>query len=249
MSSKHLRRIELSLLILGLLLIGVFVGAYIHRETQSRAALTRFEELKEGQAQQISRSFADRNFTHDFSLWSPQRVVGYQASLTKSLDSPLAILRIPKVKLEVPILNGTDEISLNRGVGYIPGMSRPAEGGNVGVAGHRDGFFRVLKDVVAGDIIEMETLDRVYLYKIDKIVIVDKKDNSILRQTSEPLLTLVTCYPFYFIGSAPKRYIVVASLVTSALPIPEPETSSARLEPASQTSNPQSHKPTKETPQ
>ncbi len=249
MSSKHLRRIELSLLILGLLFIGVFVGAYIHRATQSRAALTRFEELKQELAQRPARSFASRNFTHDFSLWSPQRVAGYQQSLTQSLDSPLAILRIPKVKLEVPILDGTDEISLNRGVGSIAGMSRPGQAGNVGIAGHRDGFFRVLKDVAAGDVVEMETLDRVYLYKIDQIVIVDKTDNSVLRQSSEPLLTLVTCYPFYFIGSAPKRYIVVASLVTSGVPPTEPVTSSARLEPASQTSKTQSQKPTKETQQ
>ncbi len=249
MSRKLLRRIELSLLILGLLLIGVFVGAYIHRATQSRAALSRFEELKQERAKQPARSFADRNFTHDFSLWSPQRVSGYQESLTQSLDAPLAILRIPKVKLEVPILNGTDELSLNRGVGYISGMSRPGEAGNIGVAGHRDGFFRGLKDVVAGDVIEMETLDRVYQYKIDQIVIVDKNDKSVLQQTSEPLLTLVTCYPFYFVGSAPKRYIVVASLVTSGVPTPESVTSSARLEPVSQTSKPRSHKPTKETPQ
>ncbi len=249
MSSKHLRRIELSLLILGLLLIGVFVGAHIHRATQSRASLRRFDELKQEQAQKQARSFAGRTFTYDYSLWSPQRVAGYEQSLTQSLDSPLAILKIPKVKLEVPILNGTDEISLNRGVGYIAGMSLPGEAGNVGVAGHRDGFFRILKDVVAGDVVEMETLDRVYLYKIDQIVIVDKHDNSILRQTSEPLLTLVTCYPFYFIGNAPKRYIVVASLISSGVPTPEPVTTSARLEPASQTSKPQSHKPTKETTQ
>ncbi len=249
MPSKLLRRIELSLLILGLLLIGVFVSAYIHRATQSRAALSRFGELKKEQSEKPARSFADRNFTHDFSLWSPQRVAGYQQSLTERLDAPLAILRVPKVKLEVPILDGTDELSLNRGVGYITGMSHPGEAGNVGVAGHRDGFFRILKDVVAGELIEMETLDRVYLYKIDKIVIVDKNDNSVLRQSSEPLLTLVTCYPFYFIGSAPKRYIVVASLVTSGVSPTEPVTSSARLEPAPQTSKTQSQKPTKETQQ
>ncbi len=247
MLSQHLRRIELSLLILGLLLIGVFVGAHIHRATQSSAALTRFKELKQEQANRPARSFAGRTFTHDFSLWSPQRVARYRQSLTQNIDSPLAILRIQKVKLEVPVLNGTDELSLNRGVGYIPGMSRPGEPGNVGIAGHRDGFFRVLKDLVPGDIIEVETLDRVYLYKIDQIAKVDKNDNSILRQTSEPLLTLVTCYPFYFIGSAPKRYIVVASLVTSGVPTLEPLARSARLEPVSQTSKPQSHKPIKET--
>jgi len=95
----------------------------------------------------------------------------------------------------------------------------------------------------------LETLARVYLYQVDRIDIVDKNDASLLRQTTDSKLTLVTCYPFYFIGSAPKRYIVVASLVTSGLPAPAQATSSARLKTASQTSNAQSQKPTKETTQ
>jgi len=248
MSNKHFDRIERWLFLLGLALVGVFAGAYIHRLSGSREALTQFKELKQERQEphRVGQSLADRSFSYDFTLWSPQRVADYKQSLTQKVDEPLAILRIKRVNLEVPVLDGIDDLTLNRAVGYIPGMSRPGEAGNVGLAGHRDGFFRVLKDVKTADIMELETLDRVYLYRVDRIDIVDKDDSSLLRQTADSRLTLVTCYPFYFIGSAPQRYVVIASLVTSGLPSPVQATSSAHLKTASQTMNAESQKPTKE---
>ena len=224
--SKTLRRIELGLLILGVLLLAVYLAAYVHRTTMSRAALTQFEELKkqkslhavEHTSPAANRTFADRTYKVDDSLWSPKRVSDYRESLTHRFDPPLAVLRIRKVSLEVPVLEGVDDLTLNRAVGYIPGMSLPGDGGNVGIAGHRDGFFRVLKDVGPQDMIELETLEQVDIYRVDRILIVDKNDSSALLQTQDPKLTLVTCYPFYFVGNAPKRYIVVASLVTSGAP-------------------------------
>jgi len=248
--TKHLHKIEFGLLILGVLLISIFVGAYIHRTTMSRRAVTQFRELKkERTADKPARSLAGRQFTFDFSLWSPKRVAEYEQSLTEKFDAPLGILRIAKFHLEVPVLDGVDDLSLNRGLGYIPGTSRPGETGNVGIAGHRDGFFRVLKDVGPGDIIELETIDRIDIYKVSEVVIVDKDDPSVLRPTSGPTLTLVTCYPFYFIGSAPKRYIVLASQIASGRPAvmdQQPSTKSARFEPAIEDANPQSQKSTKE---
>jgi sortase A len=124
------------------------------------------------------------------------------------------LLRIPKIGLEVPVLEGTDDLSLNRAVGHIVGTPRPGESGNVGIAGHRDGFFRGLKDVAPGDTIEIVTSDNVNKYVIDEITIVDPSNVSVLAPRPQPSLTLVTCYPFYFIGSAPQRYIVHASLAT-----------------------------------
>jgi sortase A len=248
--TKHLHRIELGLFILGLLLISIFVAAYIHRETMSRTAITQFHELKNERADdKAARSLAGRQFTFDFSLWSPKRVAEYEQSLTQDFDSPLGILRIARFHLEVPVLDGVDDLSLNRGLGHIPGTSRPGEPGNIGIAGHRDGFFRVLKDVGAGDIIELETLDRIDIYRVSQIAIVDKDDPSVLRPTSGPTLTLVTCYPFYFIGSAPKRYIVLASQVASGHPAAtdqQPSTKSARFEPALEEATPQSQRSTKE---
>jgi len=248
--TKYLQKLELVLFVVGMLLISVFVAAYIHRATMSRRALTQFHELKNERTADISgRSLAGRQFTFDFSLWSPKRVAEYEQSLSEQFDSPLGILHVPKVHLDVPILNGVDDLSLNRGVGYIPGTSRPGEPGNVGIAGHRDGFFRVLKDVGPGDSIELETLDRIDIYRVSQIVIVNKNDPSVLRPTSGPTLTLVTCYPFYFIGSAPKRYIVLASQVASGRPAAadqQQSTKSTRLEPALENASPASQKSTKE---
>jgi len=135
----------------------------------------------------------------------------YQANFGESAE-PLAVLRIPKVHLEVPVLEGTDEFTLNRGVGRIAGTARPGQGGNIGIAGHRDGFFRPLKDISAGDSIELVTTSGTDRYAVDRVRITSPADVSALRPRAEPSLTLVTCYPFYFVGPAPKRYVVEASL-------------------------------------
>ena len=151
----------------------------------------------------------------DYSLWDEGRIEEYEESLEHDFGAPLAILRIPTLALQVPLLEGTDDLVLNRGVGRIIGTARPGELGNIGVAGHRDGFFRGLKDLNQGDLIELETLTLTDTYRIDAITIVTPQDVHVLEHQSVPTLTLVTCYPFYFVGSAPKRYIVSATLVES----------------------------------
>jgi sortase A len=151
----------------------------------------------------------------DFSLWSPTRIKDYQESLTARLPPPVALLRIRKIHLEVPVLDGTDDLRLNRGVGLIAGSAAPGENGNVGIAGHRDGFFRGLKDVQEGDQIELVSATGVNTYTIDRVIIVTPDDVSVLAPRPQSSITLVTCYPFYFVGSAPQRYIVQASMSPS----------------------------------
>jgi len=116
----------------------------------------------------------------------------------------------------VPVFNGTDALTLNRGAGRIVETAWPGEQGNIGIAAHRDGFFRGLKDVGLGDTIEMVTLSQTETYIIDRITIVDPSDVSVLQPRQRTSLTLITCYPFYFLGSAPQRYIVQASAAESA---------------------------------
>lgn len=250
MKDKYLRTIQILLMIVGVSLLAVFVIAHIHRAVLSRAAVERFKDVEEQRPpEKVARSLADKRFSFDFSLWSPHRIADYEKSLTENVSPPIGILRIAKAKLEVPVLDGVDDVSLNRGVGYIPGTAHPGVNGNVGIAGHRDGFFRILKDVGIGDVIELETLDRVDIYQVKDVVIVDKNDASVLRPTVDPILTLVTCYPFHFIGSAPKRYIVIASLLTSGVPSDahRPMNSGSVLfGPEHRDPNPQSQKPTKE---
>ncbi len=146
----------------------------------------------------------------DVSLWSPERIRAWRESLKAAAPPPLAVLRIPKIGLEVSVLEGTDEEILNRAVGHIEDTPFPGEPGNCGVAGHRDGFFRGLKDIARGDILEVETLKSTETYVIEQISIVSPEDVSVLDPTPGSVLTLVTCYPFYFVGSAPQRYIVRA---------------------------------------
>ncbi len=149
----------------------------------------------------------------DFELWSPKRIHAYQESLREPSGGPLALLRIPSIGLEVAVLEGTDDLTLNRAVGRIAGTARPGEPGNLGIAGHRDGFFRGLKDLMPGGELELETLDGARLvYTVRDIWIVQPEDVQVLDPTPEPSLTLVTCFPFYHVGSAPERYIVRAVL-------------------------------------
>ena len=203
---------ERLLLIVGVLLIVICLAAYIHRTILFRAELRRFQDNQNRQPGGIATDFSSAEARSDFGTWSEKRILAYEHSLGEHIDPPLAVLRISKVHLEVPVLEGTDDLILNRGVGHIFGTVRPGEDGNIGVAGHRDGFFRVLKDVRPGDTIELSTSSRTDTYIVDQTVIVHPDDVSVLQPHSISSLTLVTCYPFYFVGSAPERYIVQASM-------------------------------------
>jgi sortase A len=217
---KCLGRIERLLFIVGLVLIAIYAGAYVHRKILSGAELKRFRDIQAEQPIETADHFPPvTKFKLDLSLWSQKRIAEYEQSLTGYVDPPLAVLRISKVNLEAPVLDGTDDLTLNRGLGHIVGTDRPGEEGNIGIAGHRDGFFRVLKDVSPGDTIELATPKRVVKYVVDQIVLVRPDDVSVLRPRSRPSLTLVTCYPFYFVGSAPQRYVVHASVERSESPL------------------------------
>jgi sortase A len=208
--------IQRLLLVIGLLLLGIYVGAHIHRAIMSRAEVRRFENVKAKQdADKADVVLSLSGLKVSFDLWSQKRIEAYEQSLIEHFDPPLAILRIAKVNLEAPVLEGTDDLTLNRGVGHIADTGRPGQEGNIGIAGHRDGFFRVLKDIGPGDTIELVTASRRDVYTVDQIVLVSPSDVSVLEARPGRSLTLVTCYPFYFIGSAPQRYIVQASVRNS----------------------------------
>lgn len=205
---------ERILLLLGLVLLGVWGGAWADRIISSRAALLKFEADESGSTESsVTQAHGPASGSVvDFSLWSPNRVQAFRDSLASAADAPLAILNIPKIHLEVPVFNGTDDLILNRGVGRILGTARIGQGGNLGIAGHRDGFFRGLKDIGPGDVVELVLRTETLTYVIDHIQIVNPEDVRVLRPTPDATLTLVTCYPFYFVGNAPQRYIVSASV-------------------------------------
>ena len=151
----------------------------------------------------------------DTRLWAPGRIADYQASLSAELPPVLGVLEIPSVSLKVPLYADDSELSMDRGAGIIGGMSYPHEPGNIGISGHRDGYFRVLKDLEIGDALLLQTLEGPKRFRVDAVQVVEISDTSLLQDTRDQTVTLVTCYPFYFVGHAPQRFIVTASLDTT----------------------------------
>ena len=204
------------LLLSGLSLVCVYSAIRVYSGTYSRAVLREFSRKQTSTtASEPQNPSSRRAGAPDFRLWSEERVEAYQSSLLGNVPPPLGVLKIPSVGLEVPLLEGTDDLTLNRGVGHIEGTAAPSGIGNVGIAGHRDGFFRGLKDIHLGDTMDLYTENGNSRYVVDEIVIVPPEDISVLAPGSKPTLTLVTCYPFYFVGSAPLRYIVHASIINA----------------------------------
>jgi sortase A len=124
--------------------------------------------------------------------------------------SVLGRLEISRIGISVIIAEGTDGRTLRRAVGHIPGTALPSEQGNVGISGHRDTFFRPLRNIRQDDEITLATLNGAYRYRVDTIKVVGPEEIEVLDSTTESMLTLVTCYPFYFVGPAPQRFIVRA---------------------------------------
>ena len=187
---------------LGALCAALFVLAQTDRSVASASALDAFREVQRTALAQIP----------DQSTWSAQRQAGYREALAETFDAPPGVLEISALKLTVPIFAGTSDLDLNRGVGWIEGTAMPGEDGNVGLAGHRDGYFRGLKNLKLGDTIEVQSAVRTMRYRVSSLEIVEPTDVSVLDPTDVPSITLVTCYPFYYVGSAPQRYIVRGTL-------------------------------------
>ncbi|MGD0831062.1 MAG: class D sortase [Terracidiphilus sp.] len=122
----------------------------------------------------------------------------------------LGRLEIPRIGMSVIVLQGTTSQTLRLGVGHIIGTALPGETGNIGIAGHRDTYFRILKDIHINDEILLQTASGIAKYDVDWVQITDPADGGIVSAGTESSLTLVTCYPFHYIGAAPERFVVHA---------------------------------------
>jgi sortase A len=122
----------------------------------------------------------------------------------------LGRIEIPRLGVKVAILQGTTSQTLRLGVGHIDGTALPGETGNIGIAGHRDTYFRALKDIRTDDVIQIQTATGLSSYKVDSVQIVTPHDTGVLAPSAGSAITLVTCYPFYFVGAAPDRFVVHA---------------------------------------
>ena len=127
--------------------------------------------------------------------------------------SVLGQLEIPRIGLSVIVSEGDSASILRRAAGHLNGTSLPGGPGNVAIAAHRDTFFHALRDIRDGDVITLNTLRGSYQYEVESVEIVEPDNIDVLADSPNPTLTLVTCYPFYYVGPAPKRFIVRARQV------------------------------------
>jgi len=197
---RHLRWLERLLLVIGMLSLGYY--AYVSAE----AALYQALEDRE-----LDAILASGPPAHD------PRVTVLPAARPVARKRPaqgaaLGRIEIPRLGVSAIIRAGDDARTLRLAVGYIPGTALPGERGNTGLAAHRDTFFRRLRDIRGDDEIRIVTKEGTYRYEVEGTRIVKPKDVWVLNPTPEPALTLVTCYPFNYIGSAPDRFIVRAEL-------------------------------------
>lgn len=209
--ARHIERVALAA---GVLLLGVYVVARLDSMIGSRVAMRSIETQRPEPPDNAQPMLQQGP---DFTLWSDARKAAFQRNSVSQGGEPLGVLSLNRLKIKAPVFAGTGELALNRGLGWIEGTARPGEPGNSGLAGHRDGFLRALKDVLVGDEIALQTRTARLQYRVDEIEIVTPDDIAVLRARDADSITLVTCYPFYIHGDAPQRFIVHARLAGQAM--------------------------------
>lgn len=137
-------------------------------------------------------------------------------------DGLIGRLDIPRLALSAVVIEGVGASALRRAVGHIPGTALPGQPGNVGISGHRDTFFRPLRNIRRDDAVTLTTVLGEFRYRVVSTSIVRPDNIAVLNPTENQILTLVTCYPFYFVGPAPSRFIVRAERVAGTSPAPRP---------------------------
>ena len=195
-----LRRVERALLVIGVVCLAYY--GYVSAETM------------------LYQAYENRELDAILAGGAPARAADGQSGepvrRVPARGEVVGRIEIPRLRVSAVVKAGSDARTLQLAVGHIPGTALPGESGNVGLAGHRDTFFRRLRDIRADDEIRVTTPDGVYAYRVERTVVVEPADVWVLDPTEEPTLTLVTCYPFTFVGSAPQRFIVRATGASSA---------------------------------
>jgi sortase A len=196
------RWLERLLLTVGALAIGYYVYAQAESFLYQRYENRELDAILASRTAGTSGTSGTTSSSAPVVVARPQPVAG----------SAIGRVEIPRLRVSAVVRSGSDARTLRLAVGHIPGTAFPGDVGNVGLAGHRDTFFRRLRDIATGDEIRMTTAEGVFSYRVERTDIVNPEDVWVLDQTPHPALTLVTCYPFNYIGSAPQRFIVRAAL-------------------------------------
>ena len=194
------------MMLAGALCLGFVAFAYLDSALASQAAIDEFADPLD----------AEDSTPPDQTLWSERAKVAYAAVLGQAFE-PVGLLKVPRLDLAVPVFMGTEPLTLNRGAGVIKGTAAPGETGNIAISGHRDSFFRALKNIAIGDLIELRSKLGTQTYRVTNLSIVDPLDVGPIKPSTSPMLTIITCHPFYYVGSAPDRFVVRALPVESSL--------------------------------
>ncbi|HKH48170.1 MAG TPA: class D sortase [Thermoanaerobaculia bacterium] len=207
------RWLERLLFLIGIVCLGIWVYAFVDARIYKLREERRLDEairLRTAAAPSSSTvaPAADTDALGSFRKEGSREESAREKKLAEG--DLIGRIEIPRIGVSAIVLHGIGNKTLRHGVGHIPGTPLPERGGNVGLAAHRDSFFRGLKDIRKDDIIELTTLDGSFKYQVEWTKIVPPEETAVLADEGSPALTLVTCYPFYYVGSAPKRFIVRA---------------------------------------
>jgi len=204
-------------LVAGLAAVGVWVGSIVRTAVSQDWAKWAFERKLHGQPA-TQRQYVESWFEHHTATKPPTAQEHPSVAPPKppsiAMGDLIGRLTIPRLKLEAMVREGAGATTLDLALGHIPGTALPGQPGNIGVAGHRDSLFRGLGQIHKTDRIEFQTLSGNYEYEVESTSIVKPQKVNVLDPGRYPEITLVTCYPFQYVGSAPDRFIVKARLVS-----------------------------------
>ncbi len=200
---RRLRWTQRLLFITGILLLGYVGFTLLEARLYQASAKRSLENQIRLQNDQVQKEQVEKEQGENHTKPVISRAV------TKTGDV-LGRMDIPRLGMSVAVLQGTSSRVLRLGIGHIAGTPLPGEDGNIGIAGHRDTFFRGLKDIRKNDEIQIQTARGLSRYEVDWAKVVANDDQGVLAPSTNSALTLVTCYPFYFVGPAPKRFVVRA---------------------------------------
>jgi len=203
--SRTKRVARLLLFLTGIVCLGIYCSSYLYRTAYQIYEGWRFDH----EAVEPAPAQPEKPGALPVVLPDPDR--GAPASPTSLPASVIGRISIPRLHLSAMVEEGVDNATLSRAVGHIPGTALPGETGNIGIAGHRDTFFQKLKDLQPHDKIDFTTHSGRYRYTVESLTVVEPTDVSVLESTGGQTLTLVTCFPFHYIGNAPRRFIVHAT--------------------------------------
>jgi sortase A len=201
------RLIRWLLFVVGIVCLGIYCYSYLYRTAYQIYLGWQFDhELAEAAPEKAEPPNSSKPAAPPLVLPDPDR----GSSIIASTETIIGRVTIRRLHVSAMVEEGVDSRTLSRAIGHIPGTALPGQPGNVGIAGHRDTFLRALRDLHPYDKIDFTTRSGHYHYRVESLTIVDPTDVEVLKPTKRQALTIVTCFPFNYIGNAPRRFIVRA---------------------------------------